>query len=88
MTAGIPPLGPVQQAVLAALAEHGPMTAARLGEHLGRNPVSIHQSVRTLRDRGLVTVAEYQRRAGTAAGVYAITTAGREALEAAKEAAS
>lgn len=79
-------LGPVQHAILGALAEHGALTATRLAEHLGLE--SIHQSLRTLRNRGYVTVAEYQRRAGTSAGVYAITTAGREALDAAKGAAA
>lgn len=80
-------LGPVQRAVLGALAEHGGLTAARLAGYLGRGLVSIHQSVRTLRDRGYVTVAGQVRRAGKAAGVYVITTAGRAALEAARETA-
>jgi len=79
------PLGPVQQLVLAALAEHGGLTAARLAEHLGCDRPKVDQSLRTLRDRMLVRVAEYQRRAGKAAGVYVITTAGRTALAAAKE---
>jgi predicted ArsR family transcriptional regulator len=79
------PLGPVQARILAALAEHGGLTAARLAEHLGCERASADQSLRTLRDRGLVRVAEYRRRAGKAAGVYVITMAGRTALGAAKE---
>jgi DNA-binding MarR family transcriptional regulator len=82
------PLGPVQQLILGALAEHGGLTAARLTEHLGCTRGSVDQSLRTLRDRGLVRVAERQRRAGKAAAVYVVTTTGRTALDAAKGAAA
>lgn len=82
------PLGPVQQSVLGALAELGGLTAAQLAEHLGCERASVDQSLRTLRDRGLARVAEYQRRAGKSAGVYVITTTGRTELAAAKRGAA
>jgi len=77
------PLGPVQRAVLETLAGHGGLTAARLAEHLGCERSAADQSLRTLRGRMLIRVAEYQRRAGKSAGVYVITTTGRTALAAA-----
>lgn len=82
------PLCPVQQSVLGALAELGGLTAARLAEHLGCERASVDQSLRTLRDRGLVRIAEYRRRAGKSAGVYVITTTGRTELAAAKRGAA
>lgn len=82
------PLGPVQRPVLEALAgTPGGLTVTGLAGVLGCDRPTADQSVRTLRDRGLVYVAARQRRAGKPAAVYAISTAGLAALQAAREAA-
>jgi DNA-binding MarR family transcriptional regulator len=82
-------LGPVQRPVLEALAgAPDGLTVTALADALGWDRPKAEQPVRTLRDRGLAAVVTYQRRAARPAAVYVITTAGRAALDAAKEAAA
>lgn len=85
---GTAPLGPVQRPVLEALAaaEDG-LTVTDLAAAAGIDRGAADQSVRVLRDRGMVRAAGEQRRRGKSATVYVISTAGLAALEAAKEAA-
>ena len=81
-----PPLGPVQRPVLEALAgAPDGLTVTDLAAAAGIDRGAADQSVRILRDRGMVRVAAYERRKGKTASVYVATTAGRAALEAARE---
>jgi len=83
------PPGPVQLPVLEALAAAGDgLTITELAGVLGTVRTTADQSVRTLRDKGRVRVARYEKRAGKTSGVYVITTAGLAALERARRAAS
>ena len=78
----------MQLLVLEAVAAHeGGCTVTILADALGRGRTAVDSAVRVLRDRGLVRVLTYERRAGKSAAVYVISTAGLAALEAAKEAA-
>ena len=82
-------LGPMQLLVLDAVAAHEEGCAVTvLADVLGRDRTAVDSAVRVLRDRGLVRVLTYERRAGKSAAVSVITTAGLAAREAAKETAA
>ena len=81
--------GPMQMLVLEAVAAHEEGCAVTvLADALGRGRTAVDSAVRILRDRGLIRVLTYERRAGKPAAVYVISTAGQAALDAARETAA
>ena len=81
------PLGPVQAAVLQAVAASPDgLITAEAAALLGRAVSSVHQATALLGARGYVRVLRLRRRVGTPVRVWGVTTAGREALAARREA--
>lgn len=76
--------GRTRDCVARLLLEHGPATAASLGDRLGLSPAAVRRHLEALMDEGLVVPRDRrplgQRGRGRPARVFALTEAGREAF--------
>ena len=68
-----------QQSIKAALAKHGPMTAAQIGDRIKLGPSSVSAQLKALRDKREIHVAGWLKFSGTGPGrsapLYAIGNA-------------